>query len=1285
MSQYHLGINLGHDRSAALVRDGEVIVAIHQERLDRRKHSIGFMHQSVGDASQIQLPDEAIRYCLDSQNISYANVSTITANMPGIDYSDEILRRKLPTETVNKIRKIPSHHLAHAYTAYWPSGFEKAVVLVADATGTTDSNHRTESYSLYRAEGPDIQLIHSETVESHLATLSTLGFVYEYVSRKAGFTTRVGDAIEIPEAGKLMGLAPYGKKQHHWQQWIRTKQENYSLNIAAYDIFLEIAALEKKYDDQQGKAYLRPYLVDLAYKVQQELEEALLHIVAQAVQATGIKHVCLAGGVALNSVANYRMLKELELEDIFIFPSAGDAGIAAGCGLWAYAEHELGTQRNKLRRANLGKQYPVQDIQDAIKKYEGQINVAELPDTDVVNKCAETLAKGHILARFEGGSEFGPRALGYRSILADPVFSRMKDIVNARVKFREAFRPFAPVIPESEISKVFEQKVSAPFMLLISKIKERYQKIIPAVTHHDGTGRVQTVTAEDNPYMHQLCHKLAETRNGPPVLLNTSFNVAGQPIIETPEEAIATFLSTDIDFLCMENFWISKKHVAVLDYEEHLQSVGESVLPHGLDTDQSDVTDLMYKLDRALFFGETDQCPWNPEELELLSEFGGKLKETSLLFPENPFRQSLKTRLSNDAVLLLNPRGISHIIDYTKKTAPKSYTWDKIRILMAVLNSSSEQQEILRTELSCTTADWKSHLTWAVSELKSFRLKPRSQKTEIIAEDSHLLNPSSNILCPFSDESFSLRLSLSSIRKLFFDCGYNEKNICSLLKIGSTQTIEPTHLHYYNRFLLKEEPLHDLLRLFMLRASLPPERAYNVLGNDNFDLLIRLGILLMRDNEIASRVDIYPVNDLLVATDHRYMILEEDKIGEDPVMYIGLDSIGLVHTAPHYSIDEALDLCTGSGVQALQASRYARKVTAIDLNPRAIRFARFNAQLNDINNVQCKLGNLYEVVQDRKFDIILANPPFVPSPDKTLRFRDGGSQGEDILSHIIKHSAEYLTANGKLHIVTDLVDVNKYQEKLAQWWHGGPSHQLVLRTADRDDILFSVPHSHAPFGQSFDAYNLELDKWLSNFHKADISNVNFGYILIHKTNNSLADTYYCKTIHNPMQAIHKQVKNYFHQRMLLVQNNFNTLFVTLTENINFRIGVSPTEGKRDIELYTDKNPFFTTYTIPDTLFSEIVDIAKYTPNLDSVLGENNQALLLDLIHKGLLQVTTNLSGIHRKNIDMRGLGSVSQKSTTVYRKRDTYENTNATKTSEALTIEEAETKTTPTCLSSYMN
>jgi carbamoyltransferase len=1272
---YHLGINLGHERSVSIVQDGEILVAIEQERIDRQKYSPGYMLHSPGDAQQIQLPHEAIRYALDAVGIELGDLETITANMPGNDYAPDILRRVLPAELVNKVHKIPSHHLAHAYSAYYPSGFAEAIVLVVDASGNT-INRQTESYTIYTGKNTQLTTIHSETVAAHLAGLSTLGFVYEYIARKAGFVSQISEKVRHAESGKLMGLAPFGRHQPHLHRWIQTMADDYSLKISAYDIFLEVAALEKIYDEGEGKSYLRHYLVDLAYKVQQELEQALLHIVGLAVKRTGLQKLCLAGGVSLNSVANYKLLQQLDLDDIFVFPAAGDSGIAAGCALWAYHTIEGGKKRTTLKKAGLGKKYSVDEVRLAISQFAGDIVVEELHPADIVSRAAQSLAQGNIVARFEGGSEYGPRALGQRSIMADPTFKRMKDIINARVKFREAFRPFAPVIPLESVATVFEQQVAAPFMLVVPQIRKEFHDLIPSVTHVDGTGRVQTVTAIENPYFHSLCHRLVQERQGVPVLLNTSFNIAGQPIVESPAEAIETFLSTDIDYLAIENFWIGKRHVAVLNYTEHLAKVAHSTIPRGLPVKAPAVTDLMTKLDRALFNGETTNCPWSLAELQKLSVEGAVYKETSRLFPHARGIGHLQTALSSTVLLFPDPLGKSAIIDLQTKVKPTTYTWPEIQLLFTVLGGQETELENLRQVRHYTPIELQRQVDWARQQLEKYQLQLPASSLDIVPMDTAWTTVAEDTFAPFENEDFSARQVLKKLHDCLHTWEYNEAKISEALRVTSQQHIEPTRIHYYDRYLLPHNPLGNLIRLFHLRVAIPEVELHKLFEIPLFTALVNLGLLISRGGHWASRVDLFDAAGLYIATDHRYMLLPEDRIAEDPVMYLGMDSMGLVHTAPRYRVDCVLDLCTGSGVQALTASRYAHRVVGVDINPRAVRFARFNAQLNSIEHVRFCLGNLYKVVAG-KFDTILANPPFVPSPSQDYRFRDGGTNGEEILAKIISGSSEHLTASGRLFIVTDLVDLPKYQHKLATWWQGGAVDQLILHTADRDDILFSVPHSHAPFGQTICEYNTELDRWIYNFRSAGLTAVNFGYILIQRTTApNRSSTYYTRTIHNPHQPINIQVRQYFRQRDRLVHPRVSEYYLSLHPDLRLRCEIDPNTGEQQIELFSPCNLYFTTYPIGHKLYLELQEILHTQPQCNKHVSVANSQLIQDLICKGILLLkSTRVDTVKHLNIPLALTNRAGHK----FAAQSTEQSQ-----SNDLTIAELQTKTTPTCLSSYL-
>jgi carbamoyltransferase len=567
----------------------------------------------------------------------------------------------------------------------------------------------------------------------------------------------------------------------------------------------------------------------------------------------------------------------------------------------------------------LGRRYSHDQITQALQQFEELIEVEELTPATLLSRSAEVLVQGQVVARFEGRSEYGPRALGQRSIMVDPTFAKIKDVLNARVKFREAFRPFAPVIPVEQVNQVFELQTASPFMLLVPPLQPDYRDQLPGITHVDGTGRVQTVTAEDNPYFYQLCWRLAQLRQGPPVLLNTSFNVAGQPIIETPTEAIQTFLHTDIDYLALEHFWITKRHVKILNYQEHIKTLTDIILPQGLSSEVPAVTDLMAKLDRALFWQETDGCPWTAEELRKLSAQGGRYKETSVLFPDAPL--PLRSQLADHIVLLLDPLGRSVLVDLTEKLPPTSYTFDEVKLLLTLLEAPANWQENLRLEWRLTHAELADKLEWATSQLQRYQLQPNRQVAYLPPADAELPLSSASTLAPFAEEDLSVYHSLQNLRKCLQHHSYTEEAITTLLKISSLQALEPTYFYFYDHYRLPHTAMGDLIRLFLLRIALPQARLREIFGDELLRVLINLGILVPRGEEWASEIDLYCAHNLYFATDHRYLGLEGHSLQEDPVMYIGADSLGLTYTAPQVSAERLLDLCCGSGIQGLVASR----------------------------------------------------------------------------------------------------------------------------------------------------------------------------------------------------------------------------------------------------------------------------------------------------------------------------------------------------------------------------
>jgi carbamoyltransferase len=531
----------------------------------------------------------------------------------------------------------------------------------------------------------------------------------------------------------------------------------------------------------------------------------------------------------------------------------------------------------------------------------------------------------------------------------------------------------------------------------------------------------------------------------------------------------------------------------------------------------------------------------------------------------------------------------------------------------------------------------------------------------------------------FADEHFSIQHLLQDLYNCLKQADYAATTIAALLQVTSVQQIEPTRLHYYDRHRLPQTALGDLIRLFQLRVALPEQRLRVIFGIKLFTALRNLGVLILRRDNWAARIDIFDVAGLYIATDHRYMVLTEDQqVDESPVMYIGMDSMGLVYTAPPTPVDRVLDLCSGSGIQGLIASRYAQQVVSVDINPRAIRFSRFNAQLNGINNIEFRSGDLYAAVPGQQFDTILANPPFVPSPTRGFRFRDGGANGEEILRAIVEGSANHLQPDGQLFIVTDLVDIVDYETKLDNWWVGGAAHKLVLGTADRDDILFSVPHSHAAFGQSFEQYNQELDKWVDNFHNAGLTAVNFGYILLKRTPDRTVGTYYKRTIHNPSQPIHADVERYFQQRQYLAQAETGAaMSVSIAPGMRFQLESDMDGEAMQVALIAPENPYFTTYPICESLYGLLQELGNQSPSWAQVAIGPQQSVLEDLLLKGILQLTPGMVS-DLKIPALWQIGSVGGRSSV----RST--RLAAPSAEPNLTISELQTKTTPTCLSSYL-
>jgi carbamoyltransferase len=579
--EYHsvfvLGINAFHaGASACLIRDGQLIAAAEEERFSRVKYQAGF-------------PTRAIRYVLGAARITLQDVDHIGVSRdPSAHLAEKVLYslRRRPNidfiaqrlRNAGKVRDIKSslcdafdidvsslrarfhnveHHRAHLASAFLVSPFREAAVLSIDGMG--------DFVSCMWGVGDDRSL----DVQQAVHFPHSLGIFYTAITQWLGFP-KYGDE------GKIMGLAPYGEAVHldSMRRLVRVQRDGtYELDL---DYFVHHAAgatmtwdsqepeLETLYsprlvkllgDPRTAGSEITKYHKDVAASLQSMLEEAELALVRRVHRESGQRALCLAGGVALNSAFNGKILTDTPFDDVFIQPAAGDAGTSLGVCFYIY-HHILGQPRAYvMKEAYTGPAFDAGSIADALTRY--GLPFEALDEAALVQRAVDVLERGDVLGWFQGRMEWGPRALGNRSILADPRRADMKGILNDRIKHREAFRPFAPSIIEEATGEYFEQDYPDPFMLKVYPVRPEKQGCIPAVTHVDGTGRLQTVARADAPLYWSLIRSFGD-RTGVPVVLNTSFN-DNEPIVCTPEEAIECFLRTRMDVLAIGGHLITKE------------------------------------------------------------------------------------------------------------------------------------------------------------------------------------------------------------------------------------------------------------------------------------------------------------------------------------------------------------------------------------------------------------------------------------------------------------------------------------------------------------------------------------------------------------------------------------------------------------------------------------------------------------------------------------------------------------------------------------------------------
>jgi carbamoyltransferase len=590
---YILGISCYyHDAAAVLLHDGALVAAAEEERFTRKKHDFDF-------------PKQAIQFCLDQAGITGNDLDYVVffekpfrkldrilmMTLQTYPQSYKVFRESMITWMVDKLwvattlqneLGIPKdkiifseHHLSHAASAFLCSPFEEAAILTVDGVG----EWVTSTYGV--GKGNNIKLT------KQIEFPHSLGLLYSAFTAFLGFEVNEGEY-------KVMGMAPYGEPKYVAKVWKLINQNrdgSFSLNMEYFSFhhstektynskfaalfgdprpekmlfFTEETGFPKYFgappSNMKEMSTLNKHYADIAASIQRVTEDVLVNMAKHLHQTTGLHNLCMAGGVALNSVANTRILKESGFEQMYVQPAAGDGGGALGAALWAY-NTLLGKPRNfQMEHAYWGRANSEAEIGDFLRQ--NNIKHTHYNNEDLLlDAVVNNLTSAKVIGWAQGRFEWGPRALGSRSILADPRNPDMKDIVNTKIKFREPYRPFAPSVLAESAEKYFELPAAmthspARYMLYVVPVKESQRHNLPAITHVDGTGRLQTVFKDQSPRYYKMIEKFGQA-TGVPVVMNTSFNLKGEPIVNTPENAFNTFSKSEMDALVLENFIIEK-------------------------------------------------------------------------------------------------------------------------------------------------------------------------------------------------------------------------------------------------------------------------------------------------------------------------------------------------------------------------------------------------------------------------------------------------------------------------------------------------------------------------------------------------------------------------------------------------------------------------------------------------------------------------------------------------------------------------------------------------------
>jgi carbamoyltransferase len=535
-----------HDRSVCIFRDAVPLIAIEEERLSRVKHGLALYGESRKNPSifsQMELEKSSseenearlqpsIDYCLNALGITMDDIDVIAGNS---------LHLAFPFHG-NSIHI--NHHLAHASAAFYASGFREAAIFVADGYGDLCNSQCYETLML--AKGRDQSIKKLKLVTGHVTSYydmeNSLGVFYRIGTLLSGFG--------MFDEGKMMGLAAYGEPKYY--DFIKD-----FLIFQPDCVSIKNGELFNAFSDAVQDRSAFELRANIAASFQRVFEEIVFFYIHHLYEIAESENLCISGGIGLNCVMNAKALMQSKFKNVFVFPGPGDNGISFGAAYFV-AHQLLGLPRTEpLDIAYFGKAYTQSQELEVLEKYSDQVEFEELNEDELTTLAADLLVKDNVIMWFQEGCEFGPRALGHRSCLGNPMRVETKDYINAKVKFRETFRPLAPIVLEEYMRDFFDISCPSPFMLFSPRVREKTKEMAPGIVHVDGTSRLQTINRKQNAKLYSLIHKFFD-QTQVPIILNTSFNGKDEPIVETPEDALKSFLSSPVEHLFIDNYHITK-------------------------------------------------------------------------------------------------------------------------------------------------------------------------------------------------------------------------------------------------------------------------------------------------------------------------------------------------------------------------------------------------------------------------------------------------------------------------------------------------------------------------------------------------------------------------------------------------------------------------------------------------------------------------------------------------------------------------------------------------------